>query len=187
MDYRDSRLQHNGMGKSGSWTPRGGRGGFHRGDGAAFGSSRGGAGYFHDDQQHNANFSCGQDSNDKGLEKALSGISLGKAFSGSIDGSEGGNRLQRAQSRGLDPSSYPAQRGYQTGPMRGGSGDLGPYSPGRIGGRGEPGASGQWQGRGRGSGPVSSQANNMRSVPCMPCWDPLRHAWDCWMRYRTSQ
>ena len=187
MDYRDSRLQHNGMGKSGSWTPRGGRGGLHRGDGAAFGSSRGGAGYFHDDQQHNANFSCGQDSNDNGLEKALSGISLGKAFSGSIDGSEGGNRLQRAQSRGLDPSSYPAQRGYQTGPMRGGSGDLGPYSPGRIGGRGEPGASGQWQGRGRGSGPVSSQANNMRSVPCMPCWDPLRHAWDCWMRYRTSQ
>ena len=140
--------QGNGMGsRGGPYTPRG-RGGFQRGD-ASFGGSRG-FGYFPQEEHTGVHDHHGNQ--DGGLEKALSGVSLGKAFSGSMDGSEASSRLQRAASRGLEPG-YP-QRGYQPGLMRGGSDELGAFSPGSMGGRGEACAPGQWQGRGRGLGPV---------------------------------
>lgn len=132
-----------------------------RGDVSAF---SGGRGYFGQDEQSLHD----QVDHESSLEKTLSGMSLGKTFSGSVDGSDVSNRLQRAQSRGLEPGSYP-QRGYHTGPMRGGSGDLSAYSPGRMGGRGEACAPGQWQGRGRGAGPVSSNPTIFDLQPCLRC------------------
>ena len=140
--------QGNGMGsRGGPYTPRG-RGGFQRGD-ASFGGSRG---FGYCPQEEHTGVHDHHGNQDGGLEKALSGVSLGKAFSGSMDGSEASSRLQRAASRGLEPG-YP-QRGYQPGLMRGGSDELGAFSPGSMGGRGEACAPGQWQGRGRGLGPV---------------------------------
>ena len=148
-----SGSQGNGVGRGGSWTPRG-RGSGLRGDAPPFSGSRG-VSYFGQDEQQSGAGQYDQGDHGSSLEKALSGISLGKTFSGSVDGSDANGRLQRAHSRGLESGSYP-QRGYQTGPMRGGSGELGAYSPGRMGGRGEAFAPGQWQGRGRGMGPVRS-------------------------------
>ena len=166
MEYRQNRdlyqnSQSNGMGR-GSWTPRG-RGGFQRGEVSSFAGSRGVGSYFGEEGGHDQ----GDHDVSSSLEKTLSGMSLGKTFSGSVDGSDASGRLQRAQSRGFE-GSYQSRGSYPMGPMRGGSGDLGTYSPGRMGGRGEACAAGQWQGRGRGMGPVR----------CNPTLFGLRHACD---------
>ncbi|CAL8469671.1 g9212 [Coccomyxa elongata] len=141
----------NSVGRSPAWTPRS-RGGLQRGEGP-FGSGRdcGSGTYYGQDEQHIS--PAGHHDRfeeDSGLQKTLSNLSLGKTYSGSMDGSEMSGRLQRAHSRGLEQVAYPQQRGQQlTGR---GSGELVGY-PGRIAGRGEhmPGPYGP--GRGRAAGP----------------------------------
>jgi hypothetical protein len=176
-----SGSQGNGLGKGGPWTPRG-RGSGLRGDAPPFSGSRG-VSYFGQDEQQSGAGQYDQGDHESSLEKTLSGISLGKTFSGSVDGSDASGRLQRAQSRGLESGSYP-QRGYQMGPMRGGSGELGACLPGRIGGRGEAFAPAQWQGRGRGMGPVRSNPTYlicaMHVRHSLPSASPgLMHAFFC--------
>ncbi len=142
----------NSVGRSPGWTPRS-RGGLQRGEGS-FGSGRDGApgSYYGQDEQH-ASPAGHHDrfEEDCGLQKTLSNLSLGKTFSGSMDGSDVSGRLQRAHSRGLEQAGYP-QRGQQLNNR--GSGELLGF-PGRMGGRGDAMPGGYGPGRGRGLAPVS--------------------------------
>lgn len=148
----------NSVGRSQAWTPRS-RGGLQRGEGP-FGSGRDSVsgGYYGQDEQH-ASPGGHHDrfEEDSGLQKTLSNLSLGKTFSGSMDGSDVSGRLQRAHSRGVEQAAYP-QRGQQLNGR--GSGELVGY-PGRMGGRGDAMPMGYGPGRGRGAGPVSKKVDGV--------------------------
>ena len=148
----------NSVGRSPGWTPRS-RGGLQRGEGS-FGSGRHSASgsYYGQEEQHTS--PAGQHDRfeeDCGLQKTLSNLSLGKTFSGSMDGSDVSGRLQRAHSRGLEQAAYP-QRGQQLNGR--GSGELVGF-PGRMGGRGDPMPGGFGPGRGRAVGPVSVELDGV--------------------------
>lgn len=170
--------QHgNSVGRSPAWTPRS-RGGLQRGEGP-FGSGRdcGSGTYYGQDEQHIS--PAGHHDRfeeDSGLQKTLSNLSLGKTYSGSMEGSEMSGRLQRAHSRGLEQVAYPQQRGQQlTGR---GSGELVGY-PGRIAGRGEhmPGPYGP--GRGRAAGPVRLAQDGVAVTLRRSCTAPKQVAHAC--------
>ena len=137
--------------RSPSWTPRS-RGGFSRGDGG-FGSGRDSmmSSYYGQDEHGSAS---GHDrfEDEAGLQKTLSNLSLSKTYNGSVDGSDVGGRLQRAQSRGLDQATYP-QRGPSSQNGRGT--EYAAAFPGRPAGRGDAVGPGFGPGRGRPPGPVS--------------------------------